>query len=130
MPVSVVYLSTYPPRRCGIATFTRDLRAAVGGGRVAALRRPEDDLGYPPEVGWRVERDTPGDYGRVAAAVGWAGAEVASIQHEYGIFGGPDGSHVAGFVNRLDIPAVTTMHTVLPDPSAGQRKVLAGLVAR
>ena len=64
---SLVYLSTYPPRRCGIATFTRDLRAAVGGGEVAVVRRADDDESYPGEVIRRIDRDTLGDYAAVAA---------------------------------------------------------------
>jgi glycosyltransferase involved in cell wall biosynthesis len=130
VPGPAVFLSTYPPRRCGIATFARDLRAAVGGGHVAVVRRADDDDGYPPEVAWQIDRDAPGDYRIVGASLGGSGVEVASIQHEYGIFGGPDGSHVLGFVGALDVPAVTTLHTVLSRPTAGQRAVLGGLVER
>jgi glycosyltransferase involved in cell wall biosynthesis len=130
VPAPVVYLSTYPPRRCGIAAFTRDLRAAVGGGHVAAVRRPEDDDGHPPEVAWRLDRASAPDYLAVAASLTRAGVSVASIQHEYGIFGGNDGAHVLGFVDGLDVPAVTTLHTVLSRPTPGQRAVLARLVER
>ena len=130
MPAPAVFLSTYPPRRCGIAAFARDLRSAVGGGHVAVVRRADDEDGYPPEVAWRIDRDAPGDYRAVGASLGWAGVEVASVQHEYGIFGGPDGSNVLGFVDALDVPAVTTLHTVLSQPTAGQRAVLGRLVER
>jgi glycosyltransferase involved in cell wall biosynthesis len=125
---AVVYLSTYPPRRCGIAAFTRDLHAAVGGGHVAAVRRPGDDDRHPPEVAWRLDRGSAADYLAVAASLPQAGVSVASIQHEYGIFGGADGAHVLGFVDGLEVPAVTTLHTVLSRPSPGQRAVLARLI--
>jgi glycosyltransferase involved in cell wall biosynthesis len=130
VPAPVVFLSTYPPRRCGIAAFTRDLRSAVGGGHVAAVRRPADDDAYPPEVAWRIDHDAAGDYLSVARSLGWGGVEAASIQHEYGIFGGPDGSHVLGFAEALEVPAVSTLHTVLAEPTPGQRAVLGGLVQR
>ena len=112
------------------ATFTRDLRAAVGGGEVAVVRRADDDESYPGEVIRRIDRDTLGDYAAVAASLDWAGTDVVSIQHEYGIFGGPDGSHVLELVDALGAPAVSTLHTVLTHPSPSQRNILAALVER
>src|SRR5688572_14845507 len=130
VPSSVVFLSTYPPRRCGIATFARDLRTAVGGGRVVVVRRPGDEEAYPSEVVRRIDRDTPGDYAAAAAGLGWDGTRIASIQHEYGIFGGPDGANVLEFVDAVDVPVVTTLHTVVPHPTASQRSILARIVER
>jgi glycosyltransferase involved in cell wall biosynthesis len=130
VPAPFVLLSTYPPRRCGIAAFSRDLRSAIGGGHVAAVRRPGDEDAYPPEVAWQIDHDAAGDYLSVARSLGWGGVDVASIQHEYGIFGGPDGSHVLGFAEALEVPAVSTLHTVLAEPTPGQRAVLGRLVQR
>ncbi|HSS35645.1 MAG TPA: glycosyltransferase family 4 protein, partial [Patescibacteria group bacterium] len=130
MDPSIAYLSTYPPRRCGIASFTQDLRAAVGlGGAVFALGPTDDDQLTrppvdPPEVRAVLSGHTPADYRRASAAIEGSGAEVVSLQHEYGIYGGPDGSHVLELTSRLDLPVVATFHTVLSRPTDRQREVL------
>ena len=118
--VSIGFVSTYPPRRCGIASFTSDLRAATGDHEVIALEGNGPDLDYPAEVHHRIRRDVRADYRQVARRLG-ACVDVASIQHEYGIWGGDDGEAV------LDIPAVSTLHTVLRRPTSRQRRILADL---
>ncbi|HYM83087.1 MAG TPA: glycosyltransferase family 4 protein [Candidatus Dormibacteraeota bacterium] len=127
--VRTAFVSTYPPRRCGIATFTHDLAAATGRREIVALDGDVDPLSYSPEVHHRIRRDHDGDYGRAARSLG-ACVDVVSIQHEFGIWGGPDGAYVLDFVRALTVPAVTTLHTVLKSPTAGQRAVLSELVAR
>jgi glycosyltransferase involved in cell wall biosynthesis len=84
---------------------------------------------YPVEVHHRIRRDEHADYTYVARSLERC-ADVVSIQHEYGIWGGDDGAHVIEFVRSLRIPAVATLHTVLRQPSAGQRAVLTELIAR
>ncbi len=122
-------MSTYPPRRCGIATFTSDLCAAVGDGEVAVLT-PADHVGpYPRVVHHRIRKDSPIDYGRAAWELAACGVDVVSIQHEYGIWGGADGGAVVDFARALTMPSVATLHTVLRAPTAGQRQVLDGLIA-
>ncbi|MET1232707.1 MAG: glycosyltransferase family 4 protein, partial [Candidatus Limnocylindrales bacterium] len=139
------FVSTYVPRHCGIATFTRDLldgmrQAATDDGldgdarpgitaHVAALHVDEADLDYPPEVRVVVDASDPAAY-RNAARVLDAHASVVSLQHEFGIFGGDDGRHVLTLVRALDAPLVTTFHTVLPEPTAGQRMVVDELARR
>jgi hypothetical protein len=132
-------IATYPPRRCGIATFTRDLRTALVGTadeeshrspRVVALDHGRGDpRAYPPEVILRLRRDRQAyrDAGRELAA---AGVEVVSLQHEYGIFGGPAGRGVLDLVEGLPMPVVTTLHTILEHPQPLQRSILAELVNR
>ena len=83
---------------------------------------------YPIEVHHRIRRDEPADYTQVARALDRC-ASVVSIQHEYGIWGGEDGAYVLDFVRSLRVPAVATLHTVLRDPTEGQRAVLSELVA-
>jgi glycosyltransferase involved in cell wall biosynthesis len=130
----LVVLSTYPPRRCGIATFTADLRSALRtsspGWRVDVCAVDRDGLAYGPEVVEVVDQDDRDDYRRAARAVVATGADLVVIQHEYGIFGGPDGSHVLDFVDELaalGMPYAVTLHTVLPAPTPGQAGVLAGV---
>lgn len=83
---------------------------------------------YPPEVRHLIRKDVRADYVETARALNRA-VDIVSVQHEYGIWGGEDGAHVLDFVRSLNVPAVATMHTVLRDPSRGQRSVLAELAA-
>lgn len=121
------FVSTYPPRRCGIATFTSDLAAAMGGGEIAVLHPGDDPAFYPSEVEHRIRKEVPSDYLRTARSLSDC-ADVVSIQHEYGIWGGEDGQHVVDFVRALRVPAVATLHTVLRDPSPRQRAILLELI--
>jgi hypothetical protein len=107
-----VFVSTYPPRRCGIAAFTRDLAGATGDYEIAALRAPGDTDLYPSEVRHRIRRDVLADYIEVARSLNRCGVGVVSVQHEYGIWGGDDGEFVLDFVRALTKPVVATLHTV------------------
>ncbi|MDP9483505.1 MAG: glycosyltransferase, partial [Chloroflexota bacterium] len=130
MTLQIAFVATYPPRRCGIATFTRDLNRAVGGGRVIAIRDQDEPGPDPLEVLRQVSRDEPVDYLRAAREVNRSDIDVVSLQHEYGIFGGRDGAHILGFVEALEVPVAATLHTVLRRPTASQRAVLAALGER
>ena len=77
----------------------------------------------------RIRRDEPADYLRAAWAIDNSDVDVVSVQHEYGIWGGPDGAFVLEFVRALRKPVVTTLHTVPQNPSPGQRRILVELVA-
>ena len=138
---SEVYIvSTYPPRRCGVATFAFDLATALGRGRGEALgeggsvrviamserarRRP-----YGPEVGRIIRASRKEDYAAAADFVNDSPARVVSLQHEYGIFGGRAGGYVLTFLEHLAKPAVTTLHTVLAEPKPKQRQILQAVCA-
>ena len=128
--VRTAFVSTYPPRHCGIAAFASDLAANTSDREVVALHLPEQPTSmYPIEVHHRIRRDEPDDYLRTAEALRRC-VGVVSIQHEYGIWGGEDGTRVLDFVRALRVPSVTTLHTVLQHPTPGQRAVLSELVAR
>jgi len=131
----IAFIGTYPPRRCGIATYTRDLRDAVA----AALPDAEclvvpvvdaDSGDHPPEVRFTVRDDSLLAYRRAAEYLNFCNVDVVSLQHEYGIFGGPAGSHVLSLIRSLRMPVHTTLHTVLAEPTAEQREVMEELVAR
>jgi len=126
--VRTAFISTYPPRRCGIATFTHDLSSATGSREIAALHPPESATPYPLEVHHRIRRDVREDYRQTARDLESC-VDIVSIQHEYGIWGGEDGAHVLDFVRSLDIPAVATLHTVLRAPTLRQRAILSELIA-
>jgi glycosyltransferase involved in cell wall biosynthesis len=126
----IAFLGTYPPRRCGIATFTSDLAA----GMVAASPRVKslvlavtDEAGpyeYPEDVEYEIHHGTKGDYSRAAELVNYKDVRWVSVQHEYGIFGGDDGAYVLDFLGALRVPAVVTLHTVLDSPSESQRTIV------
>lgn len=133
----VVFVSTYPPRHCGIATFTRDLGHALAevapdlAPTVCAVDR--DGLDYGPDVASVLRQDEYDDYRQAAAEIADAGAGVVVIEHEYGIFGGPDGAWITRFADELydrDVPFMVTLHTVLSQPSAGQAATLRRLCRR
>ena len=130
MDLPIAFVATYPPRRCGIATFTRDLARAVGGGRIVAIRDENEPDIAPLEVTRRIRRDDPADYRRAAREINHSGVAVVSLQHEYGIFGGEDGSNVLDLLDSLAVPVVATLHTVLRRPSQSQRSILAAVGRR
>lgn len=132
MRLSVV--STYPPRRCGLATFTADLRAALATSvphwQVDICAVDRDRLRYGPGVSQVLAQDDRDDYRRAARALASTGPDLVVIEHEYGIFGGPEGEYVlelADELRRLGQPYVVTVHTVLSEPDPLQRRVLAEL---
>ncbi|MBP1705430.1 MAG: glycosyl transferase group 1 [Chloroflexi bacterium] len=121
-------MSTYAPRRCGIATFTQDLASAVGAREIVALHPVDEPGPYPIEVRHRIRRDVLADYHRVGRALDEGRVDVVSIQHEYGIWGGDDGGYVVDFARALRTPAVATLHTVLRHPTRAQRRILVDLI--
>jgi glycosyltransferase involved in cell wall biosynthesis len=125
---TTAFVSTYSPVRCGIATFTGDLAAAVGKREVVALHPVDGPASYPTEVRDRIRRDVRADYLRAAQAIDRRGLGVVSLQHEYGIWGGIDGAFVLDFVRALRTPVVATLHTVLARPTVSQRRILSELV--
>ena len=132
----VAFVGSYPPRRCGIATFTRDLAQAVGdagGGprpMILAVTDPGGQHDYPPEVACEIRQAVKADYARAAEFVNYSDASLVSIQHEHGIFGGDDGSYVIDFLAALRVPAIATLHTVLKDPSPSQRSCIQMIARR
>jgi glycosyltransferase involved in cell wall biosynthesis len=123
-----VFVATYPPRRCGIATFTRNLADSTGDYEIAVLHAPGDPDVYPSEVRHRIRRDNMADYLEVARNLNRSRVGAVSVQHEYGIWGGDDGEFVLDFVRALSKPVVATLHTVPQNPSARQRAILVGLI--
>ena len=130
------FVSTYPPTRCGLATFTRSLARALTGPRdapasIVRMLDPGEDAGLVPEDAGRVVavvRTDDTDAHR-AAARALGDCDVVIVQHEYGIFGGDDGEDVIGLLEALDVPSIAVLHTVLPSPTANQRRVLERVAA-
>jgi glycosyltransferase involved in cell wall biosynthesis len=130
----IAFLGDYLPRKCGIATFTTDLRCAVAAEFPAmqCLVVPVNDLAggydYPAEVRFEIaEQDLP-SYLRAADFLNITDVDVVCVEHEFGIFGGPAGSHVLALLRELQMPIVTTLHTVLREPNPEQRRVMRDLI--
>lgn len=123
----IAFAGNYLPRVCGIATFTTDLCAALADQAAECLAVAMNDRSerydYPPPVRFTVEQNDLAGYSRAAQFLNNR-VDLVSLQHEYGIFGGPAGSHVLTLLAELRARVVTTLHTVLREPSAEQRKVL------
>jgi glycosyltransferase involved in cell wall biosynthesis len=120
----VAFIGNYLPRRCGIATFTHDLHRAVSTARpdletcVVAMTDSGRTYDYPPAVRFEINDETIGDHVKAAEFLNSAGFDVVSLQHEYGIFGGAAGGNIIELLSRLEMPVVTTLHTVLGKPTA------------
>jgi glycosyltransferase involved in cell wall biosynthesis len=131
---SVAFIGNYLPRRCGIATFTHDLHRAVAAARpdletcVVAMTDSNQTYDYPSVVRFEVHDETINDYIGAAAFLNNAGFDVVSLQHEYGIFGGESGRDIVELLSRLQMPIVTTLHTVLAKPTRSQRDVMRQIV--
>jgi len=130
---TTAFIGNYAPRCCGIATFTQDLRSAILHARPswqAPVAMMSDDLhgyAYPEEVTVVIDQNDRSSYAPAAAAINRSGASAISLQHEFGIFGGPSGVWLLGLLRELRIPVVTTCHTVLRDPSPEQHRVMCAV---
>ena len=126
----VAFIGNYLPRLCGIATFTQDIHRAVSVAVpdldtcVVAMTDSDRTYDYPPAVRFEIHDETIGDYVKAAEFLNGAGFDVVSLQHEYGIFGGEAGGNIVELLSRLEMPIVTTLHTVLDKPTPVQHDVM------
>jgi glycosyltransferase involved in cell wall biosynthesis len=130
--VRAAIVSTYPPRACGIGTFAADVRSTligVDGIERADLVAVVNEPSSPQRRGLlgTIAQAVRGDYVRTARMLGRLDVDVVLLQHEYGIFGGPDGEYVLSFARNLSQPLVVTLHTVLSEPTQHQARVLTEL---
>ena len=128
----VAYVGTYPPKECGIATFTMDLVNAtdLSGWRsiVVAVDDSRPDAPHPDsKVVDAIVKEDRADYKRIARQLSRQGISLLCIQHEYGIYGGDHGEYVIDLARAATMPVVVTLHTVLPKPSEPQRRILKEL---
>jgi len=121
------FVSTYPPRHCGIATFTQHLATAVGGREIVALHASDLPSPYALEVHHRLRTSEPEEFPRTAATMRGC-ADVVCIQHAFGIWG-PDETAVLEFARTLEVPSVATLHTVPSAPTPEQQYVISELAA-
>src|SRR3989442_2260537 len=131
----IAFLGDHLPRKCGIATFTSDLLAAVATEypQSQCFAVPVNDIkggyDYPDVVRFEIEEQDLSSYQRAADFLNLSQADIICLQHEFGIFGGPAGSHILALLHELKRPVVTTLHTVLRAPNSEQRRVMQELIA-
>lgn len=134
-PLSLALIGNFAPRKCGIATFTTDIYEKLGQHHpeisvdVYALDDAKAPLAYEGVAG-TIDHQNTESYVSAARQINESGIDVVWLQHEYGIFGGPDGEMVVDFVDRLAAPLVVTLHTVLSEPSKRQEEILRHLMTR
>lgn len=129
----IATIGNHTPRQCGIATFTADLVGAISRRYpeldcvTVAMNDREEGYDYPPVVRHEIQAGAREDYLRIADTLNADGTDVVCLQHEYGIFGGPSGSHILELLRELEMPVVTTLHTILQNPNASQCAVMSEL---
>jgi glycosyltransferase involved in cell wall biosynthesis len=132
---TIAFVGDYLPRKCGIATFTTDLLAAVAGTSphtrcfAVSVNDIPDGYAYPEVVRFEIEEQDLSSYLRAADFLNISNVDIVCLQHEFGIFGGPAGGHVLALLRELRMPVVTTLHTVLNEPGPEQRRVMDGLIS-
>jgi len=132
--MKLAYIGTYPPRECGIGTFTRNLYNSMVmnnettkdsiEGFIVAMNDHELTYDYPEEVKLTIRQEHQRDYLSAAKFINLSGADLCILEHEFGIFGGQNGVYILPLLHRLEIPLVVTLHTIIKTPSYDQRAVL------
>jgi len=132
--MKLAFIATFPPRECGIGTFTDNLfksmlnndesREKGHEGFVVALSDNELTYDYPEEVKMVIRQDHQKDYLEAVKFINLSGADICILEHEFGIFGGQSGVYILPLLHRLEIPLIVTLHTILKAPSYNEKVVL------
>ena len=132
--MKVLFIGTYVPKECGIATFTHDLLNSVSGEdcgvqcEVIALNDPFETYDYPEEVVFQIERDKIEDYYRAADYINQSDVDIVCLQHEFGLFWGDAGDYIFALLSEINKPVITTMHTVIREPEPAYRASTENLI--
>ena len=139
--MKLAYIGTYPPRECGIATFTTNLYKSMvinssfsqSGiepsndsveGFIVAMNNSEKTYNYPDEVKLTIRQEHRHDYLKAVKFINLNGTDLCILQHEFGIFGGESGAYILPLLHRLKVPLVVTLHTIQKSPSSIEKAVL------
>ncbi|MFH1297777.1 MAG: glycosyltransferase family 4 protein [Bacteroidota bacterium] len=132
--MKLAFIGTYPPRECGIGTFTNNLfnsmlvnneSIEVGyEGFVVALNDIDLTYNYPEEVKLTIRQEHQEDYLKAVKFINLSGADLCILEHEFGIFGGQNGVYILPLLHRLEVPIIVTLHTILKTPSYNEKAVL------
>ena len=127
---SVAVIGNYLPRQCGIATFTTDLVEGLSAEApdikcwAAAMNDKPEGYSYPEKVRFEINQNKLTDYSVASQFLNISQTDIVCLQHEYGLFGGPAGSHLLKLLGDLHMPVVTTLHTILQDPAPEYRDIM------
>ena len=128
----ILYMSSFPPRECGIATFTQDLTNAIDKefspeikSKILAINDNGTSIyNYPRKVTMQISETEMEDYINRANDINKSPhIKLVNIQHEYGLFGGEQGEYLLAFLELVQKPVIITMHTVLPRPDEKMKKI-------
>jgi len=132
--MKLAYIGTYPPRECGIGTFTMNLYRSMvikNGifknsieGFIVAMNDHDQTYEYPQEVKIIIRQDHQRDYLSAVKFINLSGADLCILEHEFGIFGGQDGVYILPLLHRLEIPLIVTLHTIIKAPSYNEKAIL------
>jgi len=123
--IKVVYVSTYIPKKCGIATFCKDVTNAINLlnpyalAEIMVVDEPEEELEYPWETKYKIIKNDLNTYLQAAEYINQSGCDIVMIEHEFGIFGGQHGEYIVPFLEATDKPTVLTCHTI-PENKSGE----------
>jgi glycosyltransferase involved in cell wall biosynthesis len=132
--LDIVYVGTSVPKRCGIATFADDLGTSVSGEmggrpyRVVAITDRAGGYDYPAEVTFEIRQNVIRDYALAAEYLNGSSAQIVSLQHEFGIYGGDAGKYLSVLLCHLKKPVITTLHTILDNPSRDYREAFEDVI--
>ena len=132
--MKLAFIGTYPPRECGIGTFTKNLfnsmlrnsehRKSNHTGFVIALNDNNLSYEYPEEVKLTIKQEYQEDYLKAVKFINLSGADLCILEHEFGIFGGQSGVYILPLLHRLEVPLIVTLHTILKAPSYNEKAIL------
>jgi glycosyltransferase involved in cell wall biosynthesis len=132
--MKIAYIGTYPPRECGIGTFTMNLYKSMVTnnetikdpieGFIVAINDHEQTYNYPEEVKSTIRQEHQRDYLEAVKFINLSGADICILEHEFGIYGGQNGIYILPLLYRLEIPLIVTLHTIVKTPSYNEKAVL------
>ncbi len=140
--MKIAYISTYPPRECGLATFNSNLIKAINANFpgqsiketsvVIAMNNSDDvdEYEYPSEVKFVIRQNNQDDYIAAADFINQSDVDVCILQHEFGIYGGESGIYVMPFLNQIEKPIISILHTILNSPSFLQKTIIKEVVKK
>lgn len=135
-PIRAIYVSSYIPRKCGIATYTKDLTNAINPlnpyalAEIMVINRSGENLDYPWEAKFKIDENNLSTYLQAADYINHSGVDIVSLQHEFGLFGSQCGENIVPFVKSLKRPLVTTLHSVLDDSASDGGTITKRLIEK
>lgn len=132
--INSIFISSYPPRKCGIATYTKDLTRAINlispysKLEIVALIKPEDKIDYPPEVKFKINQYKINSYIKAADYINKSKADIVVLEHEFGLYGGEFGEYIIKLIELIKKPLIVTTHTIPENDSKGYGLVLKNVI--